>query len=61
MLEFFVNKSVVIKDLVRIGQNRKAESEDVQRPLSFLIKLDSVWGRRLALPSKRKLRVEQLF
>ena len=66
MLEFLVNKPVGIKDLVRIGRSKKAESASVNalRPRPLLIKLDTVWDRRLVLAFKRKLkqfRVERLF
>ena len=54
MFEFLVNKPVVIKDLVRIGRSKKGEgaSEDVQRLRPLLVKLGSVWDRRLLLASK---------
>ena len=66
MFEFLVNKPVVIKDLVRIGRSKKGEGaiEDLQRPCSLLVKLDSVWDRWLLLASKSKLkqfRVDWLF
>ena len=66
VLEFLVNKPVGIKDLVRIGRIKKAESASVNalRSRPLLIKFDTVWDRQLVLASKRKLkqfRVERLF
>lgn len=62
MFEFLVNKPMVIKDLVRIGRSKKGEGASEDVPL--LVKLDSVWDRRLLLASKSKLkqfRVDRLF
>ena len=63
MLEFLVGN---VNDIMRIGHVRKDSEAALgpQRPRPVLIKLDTVWNRRLVLASKRKLkgfRIERLF
>ncbi len=66
ILQFIVGRPVGINDLVRLGRPKQQSDggSSALRPRPVLIKLSTVWDRRLVLASKRKLksfRISRLF
>lgn len=66
MLQLLVGKPVAVNDIMRIGRVKRESEAAIgpQGPCPVLIKLDTVWNRRLVLVSKCKLkdfRIERLF
>ena len=64
-LEFLVGKSVLIRDMFRLGKPKHfSSSPDQGRPRPILIKLSTPWDRKLVLSRKtnlRKFRIPRLF
>lgn len=67
ILETAAGKQIPIKDMFRIGrkpqgnQDATAEAQPQRRPRPILVKLQSVWDRRLLLAGKWKLRDTEGF
>ena len=63
ILEFLAKRPVGVNDLVRLGRRPSQPSPD-QRPRPVLVKLTTVWDRRIVLNEKRRLKefhVSRLF
>ena len=64
-LEFLVGKSVLIRDMFRLGKPKHfSSSPDQGRPRPILIKLSTPWDRKLVLSRKtnlRNFRIPRLF
>ena len=63
MFDFLIGKQVQIKDILRLGQFRSPASPS-SRPRPLLIKLCTVWDRKLLLLCKsnlREFRIKRLF
>ena len=63
ILEFLAKRPVGVNDLVRLGRRPSQPSTD-QRPRPVLVKLTTVWDRRIVLNEKRRLKefhVSRLF
>lgn len=64
LLKFLVGNSITFKDAIRLGRRSPGTQLKDSRPRPLLIKLVSVWDKRLVLSSVRKLRdysVPRLF
>ncbi len=68
ILEFLAGHPVGVSDLVRLGHRIKQPNPDpdfpAQHPRPVLVRLSTVWDRRLVLASKRKLKefhISRLF
>ena len=64
ILEHLAGRSIAIKDFFRLGRRLSPGSDSNPRPRPLLVKLTSVWERRLVLAGRRSLksfRITRLF
>lgn len=64
ILAHLAGRSIAIKDFFRLGRRQSPGSDSTPRPRPLLVKLNSVWERRLVLAGRRSLksfRITRLF